>query len=94
MPPITSGKILITGANGFIAVWVIQDLLEHKFGVRGTVRSESRARHLRELFEPYGDSFEVVIVSDITKVSLPLPVVNDTLPLPTGRRIRRGPLRR
>ncbi|KAI0764843.1 NAD(P)-binding protein [Fomes fomentarius] len=67
MPPITSGKILLTGANGFIAVWVIQDLLEHGFGVRGTVRSESRAGHLRELFKPYGDRFEVVIVDDITK---------------------------
>ncbi|OSD07838.1 NAD-P-binding protein [Trametes coccinea BRFM310] len=67
MPAITSGKVLVTGANGYIAVWVVKTLLEQGFSVRGTVRSESKAVHLRKLFKSYGDHFEVVIVEDITK---------------------------
>ena len=68
MPAITSGKVLVTGANGYIAVWVVKSFLDQGFSVRGTVRSESKATHLRSLFKPFGDKFEVVIVEDITKV--------------------------
>ncbi len=68
MPAITSGKVLVTGANGYIAVWVVKAFLDQGFSVRGTVRSESKATHLRSLFKPFGDKFEVVIIEDITKV--------------------------
>lgn len=68
MPAVTSGKVLVTGVNGFIAVWVAKTLLDAGFSVRGTVRSESKAGHLRTLFASAGDKFEVVIVDDITKV--------------------------
>ena len=68
MSPFTSGKVLVTGANGFVAAWVVKDLLDHGFSVRGTVRSESKALYLREFFKGYGDKFEIVIVEDITKV--------------------------
>ncbi|TBU38649.1 NAD(P)-binding protein [Dichomitus squalens] len=67
MPAITSGKVLVTGANGYIAVWVVKAFLDQGFSVRGTVRSESKATHLRSLFKSFGDKFEVVIVEDITK---------------------------
>ncbi|OJT09208.1 hypothetical protein TRAPUB_14345 [Trametes pubescens] len=67
MPAVTSGKVLVTGANGFVAVWVAKTLLDAGFSVRGTVRSESKAGHLRTLFASAGDKFEVVIVDDITK---------------------------
>ncbi|KAJ7109565.1 D-lactaldehyde dehydrogenase [Mycena crocata] len=40
MPAISSGKVLVTGANGFVATWTIQFLLEHGFSVRGAVRSD------------------------------------------------------
>ncbi|OSD07846.1 NAD-P-binding protein [Trametes coccinea BRFM310] len=68
MPAVTSGKVLITGANGYIAVWIAKTLLDSGFAVRGTVRSESKATHLRGLFKSAGDKFEVVIVEDISKV--------------------------
>lgn len=68
MPAITSGKILVTGANGYIAVWVVQNLLEQGFSVRGTVRSEEKGTHLKEIFKSYGDKLELVVVEDITKV--------------------------
>ncbi|KAJ7202445.1 NAD-P-binding protein [Mycena rebaudengoi] len=67
MPAITSGKVLVSGANGFIAVWVVRSLLENGFSVRGTVRSEVKATHLREVFASYGDKLELVVVPDIAK---------------------------
>ncbi len=68
MPAISSGKVLVTGANGFVAVWVLQDLLEHGFSVRGTVRSEDKATYLRDRFATYRDRFEIVVVSNMTAV--------------------------
>ncbi|KAI0716138.1 NAD(P)-binding protein [Cerioporus squamosus] len=66
MPAISSGKVLVTGANGFVAVWVIQELLKHDFSVRGTVRSEDKATYLRNRFKTFSDKFEVVIVNNMT----------------------------
>lgn len=68
MPAITSGKVLVSGANGYIAVWIVKFLLEQGFSVRGTVRSEAKTKHLKELFKSYGDKLELVIVEDITRV--------------------------
>ena len=68
MPAITSGKVLVTGANGFIAAWVVKKLLEKGYTVRGTVRSEAKGTHLKEIFKEYGDKFEMIVVEDITKV--------------------------
>jgi len=68
MPAINPGsKVLVSGANGYIAIWVVRILLERGYAVRGTVRSESKAGYLREMFSSYGDKHEVVIVEDITK---------------------------
>ncbi|KAF7291224.1 hypothetical protein MIND_01265900 [Mycena indigotica] len=66
MPSLTTGKVLVSGANGFIAAWVVRSLLEAGFAVRGTVRSEAKTAHLRKEFASYGDGFELVVVPDIT----------------------------
>ena len=69
MPAVAApAKILVTGANGFIAVWLVQDLLENGYTVRGTVRSESKGQHLLQKFKSFVDAgkFELVIVPDIT----------------------------
>ena len=63
-------KVLVTGANGYIAIWVVRHLLEKGYLVRGTVRSDTKAEYLRKYFSSYGDKFEVVIIEDFTKVSL------------------------
>ncbi|KIY74197.1 NAD(P)-binding protein [Cylindrobasidium torrendii FP15055 ss-10] len=60
-------KVLVSGANGYIAVWVVRKLLEKGFAVRGTVRSDAKGAFLKEAFKSYGDKFELVIVPDITK---------------------------
>ena len=63
-------NVLVSGANGFIATWVIRNLLEHGYSVRGTVRSSRKGEHLKKYFARYGDKLEIVIVEDITKVVL------------------------
>ena len=55
MPAITTGKVLVTGANGYIAVWVVKTLLEQAYSVRGTVRRESSIPYLKETFKKYAD---------------------------------------
>ncbi|CAL1709333.1 unnamed protein product [Somion occarium] len=67
MPAIASGKVLVTGANGYVAVWLVKQLLEQGFSVRGTVRSPAKAEHLKKLFASHGDKLEFVVVEDITK---------------------------
>ncbi|KAH9930002.1 uncharacterized protein B0H18DRAFT_1117073 [Fomitopsis serialis] len=66
MPAITSGKVLVTGANGYIAQWLVRKLLEQGYAVRGTVRSESKAQQLRETFASH-DKLETMVIEDITK---------------------------
>ncbi|KAJ7466026.1 D-lactaldehyde dehydrogenase [Mycena latifolia] len=67
MPAVSSGKVLVSGANGFIAAWVVRSLLEEGFSVRGAVRSENKGVHLREMFASYGDKFELVVVPDMAR---------------------------
>jgi dihydroflavonol-4-reductase len=43
----SKGKLLVTGASGFIAGHCILDLLDHGYEVRGTVRNMARAADLR-----------------------------------------------
>ena len=71
MPAIAPGsKVLVTGANGFAAIHIVDILLKKGYSVRATIRSESKGTYLKKLFEKYGDKLELVIVPDITKVSL------------------------
>ena len=72
MPSISKGsKVLVSGANGYLAMWVVRTLLERGFIVRGTVRAEDKGKFMVEYFTllGYGDKFEVVVVDDIVKVS-------------------------
>ena len=61
-------KVLVTGANGFVAMWTVRTLLERGYSVRATVRSAKKGEYLVRYFEKYGDKFELAIVSDITQV--------------------------
>jgi nucleoside-diphosphate-sugar epimerase len=76
VPP--NGKVLVTGANGFIAIWVVRKLLEQGYRVRGAVRSESKGKYLSDYFYDNGgygkDKFEAVVVPDITKVCTTSPL--------------------
>ena len=58
-------QVLLTGGNGFIAVHIIQILLERGHSVVTTVRSESKTTFLRDKFATYGDKLQFSIVPDI-----------------------------
>jgi len=60
-------KILVSGANGYVAMWFIQELLERGYSVRGTVRSAAKGEHPKKQFANYDDRLEIVVVEDITK---------------------------
>ncbi|QRW26766.1 D-lactaldehyde dehydrogenase [Rhizoctonia solani] len=65
MPSIKANEtVLVTGASGFIAVWVCRTLLEAGYNVKGTVRSTSKGDYLSNLFKSYGDRFQYIIVED------------------------------
>ena len=69
MPAITEGKILVTGANGFVAGWIVKDLLKHGFSVRATVRSLDKGEKLKAILSPtFGDRLQFVVVNDFTTV--------------------------
>ncbi|CAE6476773.1 unnamed protein product [Rhizoctonia solani] len=68
MPFIQSpAKILLTGANGYYAVYVIKDLLERGYNVIGTVRSEPKGEDLVKLFSSHPGKFSYAVVPDIVK---------------------------
>ncbi|KAI0272958.1 hypothetical protein BGY98DRAFT_1099681 [Russula aff. rugulosa BPL654] len=60
-------KVLVTGANGYLATWVVKKYLEAGYCVRGSVRSLSKSAFLNDKFAHYKDRFELVVVEDITK---------------------------
>ncbi|KAI4097928.1 MAG: hypothetical protein LQ348_003309 [Seirophora lacunosa] len=59
--------VLVTGVNGYIASHIAEQLLEHGYRVRGTVRDPYKADYMHAVFdEKYGaDAFEVEIVRDM-----------------------------
>ncbi|KAI6044391.1 hypothetical protein EDC04DRAFT_2938172 [Pisolithus marmoratus] len=60
-------KVLVSGANGYIAMWIIRDLLEHGYSVRGTVRSAAKGEYVKMYFAGYGVKLEMVVIEDIVK---------------------------
>ena len=65
------GKILVTGASGFIASHCILDLLQHGYEVRGTVRDRNRAKEVRDvLVEHHEGAAEMEFaITDLTSTS-------------------------
>ncbi|XP_063967060.1 uncharacterized protein LOC129279427 [Lytechinus pictus] len=58
-----SSGVLVTGASGYIASHIVQQLLERDYAVRGTVRSlgnEARIQHLKELCPDATHKLELV----------------------------------
>ncbi|KAH6904334.1 D-lactaldehyde dehydrogenase, partial [Coprinopsis sp. MPI-PUGE-AT-0042] len=51
MPTISSNdKVLVTGANGFMALWIVKIILERENSVRAAIRFESKSSTLQRLF--------------------------------------------
>ncbi|KAH6916476.1 D-lactaldehyde dehydrogenase [Coprinopsis sp. MPI-PUGE-AT-0042] len=60
-------KVLVSGANGFIGMWVVHSLLEKGYSVRAAVRSPDKGRHMKNHFQAHADRLELAIVPDIAK---------------------------
>ena len=67
-PP--TARILVTGANGYLGMWVVQTLLEQGYGVRAVVRSSEKGDRLKARFASFIDKLETIVVEDICKVKL------------------------
>ncbi|KAF8874571.1 NAD-P-binding protein [Gymnopilus junonius] len=63
----SGSRVLVTGANGYIAMWVIRVLLEQGYMIRGVVRSLEKGKHIKEYFSSYGDKMELFVVEDMAK---------------------------
>ncbi|BGP12698.1 hypothetical protein JCM10213_008836 [Rhodosporidiobolus nylandii] len=57
--------VLVTGASGFVASYVVKAFLEAGYLVRGSVRSKDKAQHLFERYPQHADRLTLVEVPDI-----------------------------
>ena len=60
------GRVLLTGANGFLAARTVEAFLKAGYSVRGTVRSLASAQEVADALPEYADKLEFVSVPDIT----------------------------
>jgi nucleoside-diphosphate-sugar epimerase len=60
--------ILVTGANGFVGMWIVRHLLEKDYSVRAAVRTKERGQHLLEIFKSHGNKLQLTIVGNMTEV--------------------------
>ncbi|TKY86860.1 hypothetical protein EX895_004148 [Sporisorium graminicola] len=68
MPAIGSkSHVLVTGGSGFIAIWIVYQLLERGHKVRVTVRSQDKGKYLQDVFQKYADNLEYTIAEDLEK---------------------------
>ena len=70
MAIVNSGKVLVTGANGYIAMWVVDHLLKQGYAVRATVRSADKGVHITKTFATYGGKLEILVVENIAAVCI------------------------
>ncbi|KAJ7359271.1 D-lactaldehyde dehydrogenase [Mycena albidolilacea] len=69
MPALTdpfAALILVSGANGFLASWIVGDLLKNGYSVRAAVRSEDKGQHLLKAYAEYGSKLQLSIVQDMS----------------------------
>lgn len=64
----TGSLVLVTGASGFIATHIVEQLLLAGYHVRGTVRDEKKVAWTTELFKKRhgAGKFSAVIVPDMS----------------------------
>lgn len=62
-------KVLVTGGNGFLALWVIKDLLAQGYDVRATLRSLAKAEQVKNALRQQDvDTTKLnFVVADLTK---------------------------
>ena len=65
----TRPKVLITGTSGFIGQWVLQTVLDRGYDARVVVRSEAKAKGLKDFLSPnYQTQLDFAFIRDFSKV--------------------------
>ncbi|GAA6036663.1 hypothetical protein JCM8097_001284 [Rhodosporidiobolus ruineniae] len=57
--------VLVTGASGFLASYVVKAFLDAGYKVKGSVRSLFKAQHLLDRYPEHAENLELVEVKDI-----------------------------
>ncbi|GAA5918107.1 hypothetical protein JCM6882_006347 [Rhodosporidiobolus microsporus] len=57
--------VLVTGASGFLASYVVKAFLDAGYNVRGSVRSTAKAQHLYDRYPEHSERLTLVEVPDI-----------------------------
>jgi nucleoside-diphosphate-sugar epimerase len=60
-----TGKVLLTGANGFVASHIIQGLIAQDYHIVGTVRSERKAQAVIAVHPSWEDHITWAYIADI-----------------------------
>ncbi|KAF2114557.1 3-beta hydroxysteroid dehydrogenase/isomerase family protein-like protein [Lophiotrema nucula] len=63
MPP---HRVLLTGANGFVASHILSQLLSASHSVRAIIRSPAKAAAVKALFPTYSKHLDFAVVPDMT----------------------------
>ncbi|KAJ8489564.1 hypothetical protein ONZ51_g2838 [Trametes cubensis] len=71
MPTVSAPtNVLVTGANGYLGLWIVRALLERGYSVKGAVRSRTVAdtisRFIQDKYPEQAAKFRCVLVPDIT----------------------------
>ncbi|EAT90059.1 hypothetical protein HBI56_043960 [Parastagonospora nodorum] len=61
----STGRVLLTGANGFVASHIVQGLIKRNYHIVGTVRSEQKARDVIALHPSWKDHITWANIADI-----------------------------
>ncbi|CAG9944877.1 unnamed protein product [Clonostachys rosea f. rosea IK726] len=78
--PYSAQTILVTGANGYIALHIIKQLLDTGYNVRGTVRSEAATEKVRNAFPQYwGRQLEIVRVAILIRADSYVQALDDKI---------------
>jgi nucleoside-diphosphate-sugar epimerase len=59
------GRVLLTGANGFLASHIVAGLIEKNYHVVGTVRSEKKGQNVIELHPDWKSHITWAVIKDI-----------------------------
>jgi nucleoside-diphosphate-sugar epimerase len=61
----SASKVLLTGANGFLASHIVQELIKQGCHIVGTVRTEEKAQNVISLHPSWKDHITWVYIADI-----------------------------
>ncbi|KAJ3526558.1 hypothetical protein NMY22_g10113 [Coprinellus aureogranulatus] len=67
LPPNTPAKVLVTGATGYVGQWVLRTLLDRGYTARVAVRSEGKAKGVKDIFAEDAGKLEFAVIEDMTK---------------------------